>query len=495
MSDRPNLLFLYTDEQRFDSLACYGNTAIDMPNLNRLAERSTVFEQAYVTQPVCTPSRSSLLTGQYPHTNGCVRNNIPLRDETRCLPEMLDKDYACAHHGKWHLGDEIFAQHGFTEWMGTEDTYHNWYKPERDQACRSNYDRFLRAQGVEPWDVELAPGVPDFIKDRFFRSQIHRMPEELSRPGFLANTASRFIRDHQEDDWVLYVNFLEPHMPFFSCRDDQYDPADVTLSDNLGIAPAEDHMLRSRLAAAGYRAEGYDIDTPLGSEEEWRRLTARYWGMCSLVDSAIGRILATLEQSGQLDNTIIVFTSDHGDMMGSHNLLAKGFMYEESTRVPWLVKLPGQREQRRVRGPVSQVDMVPTLLDAMGQQVPADVQGTSRLELAERGGEATDDVFIEWLNDKQRQDPVPPLPDYAAQMGSPEAVEASRTQDIRTVVCTDGWKYNHSSVGEHELFDLRNDPGEMVNRVADPANAERVAACREKIRVWQATTGEDRIAV
>jgi arylsulfatase A-like enzyme len=135
----PNLLFLYTDEQRYDTLAAYGNKTIRMPNLDRLAGQSTVFERAYVTQPVCTPSRATLLTGLYPHTSGLIRNNIPLRADTKCLPEMMPAGlYACAHMGKWHLGDEIYPQHGFPTWLATEDTYHRFYsKAHGEYADRS----------------------------------------------------------------------------------------------------------------------------------------------------------------------------------------------------------------------------------------------------------------------------------------------------------------------------------------------------------------------
>lgn len=125
--DQPNLLFIYTDEQARGTLATYGNRRIEMPNLNRLASQSVVFDDAYVTQPVCTPSRSSLLTGLWPHTNGCIENNVPLRSETPCLPEMLSpaarRDMVTGHYGKWHLGDELFAQHGFDEWVSIEDMY------------------------------------------------------------------------------------------------------------------------------------------------------------------------------------------------------------------------------------------------------------------------------------------------------------------------------------------------------------------------------------
>ncbi len=142
-----NLLFLYTDQQRFDTLKAYGNNLIEMPNLNRLSEDSCVFERAYVTQPVCTPSRSSILTGLYPHTNGCTRNNVPLDFEVPCLPEMLSEDIKTAHFGKWHLGDELFAQHGFDYWVSTEDDYNKHFRSGRDQNKISDYSRWLLSKG------------------------------------------------------------------------------------------------------------------------------------------------------------------------------------------------------------------------------------------------------------------------------------------------------------------------------------------------------------
>ena len=141
---KPNLLFIYTDEQACKTLAAYGNTRIQMPNLNRFAEQATVFEQAYVSQPVCTPSRSTLLTGQWPHSNGCTQNNVPLKPQTPCLPEMVsDHDYLFAHYGKWHLGDEIYAQHGFEDWISIEDAYSSYYSPGHNPDDRSTYHQFL----------------------------------------------------------------------------------------------------------------------------------------------------------------------------------------------------------------------------------------------------------------------------------------------------------------------------------------------------------------
>ena len=210
---RPNLLFIYTDEQAYDTLSAYGNPQIEMPSLDRLAEQSCVFDRAYVTQPVCTASRSALLTGLYAHTNGCIENNHSLPETVRCLPEMLVEEYATAHIGKWHLGDELFAQHGFEEWVSIEDGYTPYFTEGRDNSTTSDYHNYLINSGLQP-----AEG------DRFGRAEAARFPEEMGKPAFLARESSRFIRQHRDEPFVLYVNFLEPHMPFFGPRDDQYDP-------------------------------------------------------------------------------------------------------------------------------------------------------------------------------------------------------------------------------------------------------------------------------
>ncbi len=182
----PNVLFIFTDEQRADTLSAYGNSQIEMPNLNRLAEQSVVFENTYVTQPVCTPSRSSILTGLYPHTNGCTENNILLSLDIPCLPEMLTSgEYATAYHGKWHLGDEIFAQHGFDEWRSIEDAYIQFYSPDRDRDARSTYHHFLIENGFSPSDGRM-----------FSRSRAARLPERFGKPAYLAGEASRFIRQN-----------------------------------------------------------------------------------------------------------------------------------------------------------------------------------------------------------------------------------------------------------------------------------------------------------
>jgi arylsulfatase A-like enzyme len=484
---RPSLLFIYTDEQRFDTLAAYGNSRIQMPNLNRLAAQSTVFEQAYVTQPVCTPSRSSLLTGLYPHTSGCTRNNIALRPGTPCLPEMIGGGYVTSHVGKWHLGDEIFPQHGFQEFVSIEDHYARYYSAGRDPTALSTYHRFLVEHGVRPADGR-----------HFGRDECARLPEELGKPSYVAGQVCEFLRKHRGEPFALYVNFIEPHMPFFGPRDGQYDPGEVDLPANFNCLPAEDQPLKCRAYQRAYYHNGHSR-LPLKTEVNWRRMVANYWGLCSLVDTHVGRILQTLEETGQDRSTIVVFTSDHGDMMGSHRLLAKCVQYQEAIRVPMLVRIPGQRIGRRVSGPVSHIDLVPTLLDLMGHEPHADLEGVSLRHLLDGpGAAATAPVVVEWNGsnsgvgaDVPNGPGLPdPLPGWADGLATYAELVRSISDPVRTLLTPDGWKFSCSPLGEHELYDLTADPLETRNLAGMAEHRGRMREMRAVLAQWQRRTGD-----
>ncbi len=479
-----NLLFLYTDEQRFDTLACMGNDRIHMPNLNRLAERSTVFERAYCTQPVCTPSRGSIVTGLYSHAHGATVNNLPMHRDAKGLPEHLPAgSHHCAHFGKWHLGDEIFPQHGFTEWVGTEDTYHDAYSPPVEEFGpeRSAYHHWLAGRGVLPEDVMASRGESQWhpaYENRFFRGQIHRLPEEHCKPAFLAERAVEFIHSNRQRPWVLFANFLEPHPPNTSCRDDQYDPADVTLHPNWNRQLSEDQPRRLRMRAKGADAR---------NEREQRERVARYWGMNSLVDTYAGCILDALDAVNGWDETIIVLTSDHGDMLGSFGLGGKSNMFDEASRVPMLIHAPGQTLQRKVSCPVSQVDLVPTLLDMMGQPEPTKSHGQSLRPVVEGTATETDrDVFLQWGTRSDGVDVSAAGVEHDARVNS---------ERIRTIVTRDCWKLNVSSIGDHELYDLQADPYERNNRYNDPGQADRIRDLRSRIVRWQQDVGDDRMPI
>jgi arylsulfatase A-like enzyme len=483
---RPNLLFLYTDEQAYDTLAAYGNRRIQMPHLNRLAADATVFERAYVTQPVCTPSRSTLLTGQWPHENGCTENNVPIRAETRCLPEMLTGNgYVTGHFGKWHLGNEIFPQHGFQDWRAIDDGYYRYYSADRPQDARSAYHHFLVRHGFEPGNGS-----------RFTRPEAARLPEEYGKPAFLAGEASEFIRQHKDEPFVLYVNFFEPHMPYYGPRDGQYALSEVGLPASFAVPPTAEQPLKTRAYREGYRDKGHS-GLPLVTERDWRTLRSNYWGLCSLVDTHAGRILDTLRELELYDDTIIVFTSDHGDMMGAHQLTAKCVMFEESTRVPMLVKGAGQKRGSRVTGPMSQIDVVPTLLELLGAPRNPQCQGRSLAQYVGTSGNAAldQDVFVEWQGPNSgvvweggTEDPW--VPTSMQDSLTPERLGRHILDPVRSIVTADGFKLNLSTLGENELYDLDEDPGETRNLIAAPEHRSLVEELTSRIRAWQEESGD-----
>ena len=486
MNKPRNLLFIYTDEQRADTLGAYGNRKIQTPHLDRLAAQSCVFEKTYITQPVCTPSRSSLLTGLYPHTSGCTENNIPLPEDTPCLPEMIENTtYSTGHHGKWHLGDELFPQHGFEDWISVEDNYQKYFSPGRDREARSTYHHFLLDKGYTPKNGKT-----------FSRTESARFPEEVSKPALLATEASRFIRENRENPFVLFVNFFEPHMPFFGPRDDQYDPADIDLPANFSHFPGEKNPFKTRVFQQAYRRMG-NKGLPLESEDDWRRIMANYWGLCSLVDTHAGTILKTIEDCGLWDDTIIVYTSDHGDMMGSHHLLAKCVMFEEAMRVPLLLHLPGQTEALRVPGPVSQIDLVPTLLDLMDEAVPDALEGCSWKEALLNGEPPPEsDVVVTWngANNGIGGDKIGDInfPEELLDLGPLDKIEASIRDPIRSIISPDGWKLCVSSQGEHELYQLNDDPFEQNNLAFETEYRGLMEERLARIREWQKRT-EDKV--
>lgn len=478
MRTRPNLLFIFTDQQRPDTMAAYGNSQIEMPNLNALAGKSTVFARTYVTQPVCTPSRASLMTGHYPHVHGCVTNNTPLPSEFRCLPEYLS-GYRCGYHGKWHLGDEVFPRHGFEEWVSIEDGYAGFFSEGKEPATRSSYHHFLRENGLEP------PKGPDAP---FSRSFCARLPEELGKPAFLARTASEFIEKGSDQPWVLCVNFLEPHTPFYGPRDDQYDPAEVPVPPNFNNPPGPDTPLKYRAIEHSMRQKGID-GFPLKTEADFRRVIANYWGLCSLVDTHVGRILDTLKTTGQDRDTIVVFTSDHGEMMGSHRLMTKNVPFEESSRVPMMIHLPGQEEGRRFERPVSQIDLFPTLLDLMGADAGGDLPGRSLAPALHGEPVEPSQVVVEWNPPSDGKPATPAKYDLSA-FDDLEAVERSFGARIRTLVRPDGWKFSWNSNQEHELYNLNEDPLETVNFALDQGCATKVRDMTEELEVWRGETGD-----
>lgn len=478
MSKKWNLLFIFPDQQRYDTLAAYGNTKIKMPNLNRLAEQSVVFKRAYVTQPVCTPSRATIMTGLYPHHHGCENNNKKLEADIHTLPELLgDKEYRSAYIGKWHLGYETTCQHGFDEWISTEDNY-RVHQDDPSKGDKSSYHHFLKKNG-------FMPDLADKESPSFSRVFATRLPERFSKPAFIAEETSRFIRENKDQPFIAYVSYLEPHPPYNSAFDGMYDPNEVDLPplfhdelpDNV---PLKHHGLRTFQREIGRQM-------PMKDEATWRRLIARYWGACSLVDKSVGKILETLEQNGLMENTVIVFTSDHGDMMGDFRMAQKGVMYESSVRVPLLVKIPGL-EPKAYELPFSHIDLVPTLLELLGAEQKPCLDGRSLVQALTTGTEEERDVFIEWNGEEIKKEVM-----VLTEEKDRERMQRSLQSSARTIVTPDLWKLSLYDSGEHELYDLNKDPGERCNVFFTEEASVIREQLIEKLTEWQKIT-EDTLA-
>jgi arylsulfatase A-like enzyme len=470
--NKPSLLYIFTDQQRADTMACYGNDAIETPALNALADKSFVFENAYVSQPVCSPSRATMLAGLYPHTARVPACNVPLPTDVQTIAEMVDPSCRRHYFGKWHLGDEIFPQHGFTEWTGSEDSYRAHFSSPDKHETLSPYWHFLKEQGLEPDGNSF--GKPIF--SRHFEASL---PEPLTKATFLGNQAADFIRNVGQDRFVACVSYLEPHPPHTGPLNDMYDPDQLSVGPHFMEKPGPDASMLNRVMAA-YYGESVEYGFDLRTEAGWRGLRARYCGNVTLIDRSVGMILKALEESGRAEDTIVVFTSDHGEMVGDHGILGKTVLYEESVRVPLIVRVSGlSSEQTKIAGNISHIDLVPTLLDLMDEQIPDHLQGISRSDVLK--GEAsleTNDIFIEWNGADGH--PRPGEAEVNPAMGTP----------WRTVITADRWKLNLSNHDTCELFDLNNDPYEQTNRYDDPTLSDRVCDMKSRITDWQESVND-----
>jgi arylsulfatase A-like enzyme len=464
---KPNLILFLPDQQRADTIACYGGAKVHAPNLNKLASEAVIFERAYVTHPVCTPSRSSLMTGTWPHTNGCTRNSVPLDRRFRVFPELMeDRDYRAAYIGKWHLGEEGPAGRGFDEWVSTDDY--------------GDYANFLISNGI----------TPDKENERFSELAISNLPVELSRPKFLEKRACEFIEKHHRDPFILVVGFVEPHSPYNGPLNDEHPLDDVKLDVTATLPESEDIPLRYRLMREWQQTEAVLDRERLPTQlffgitpEEYRSIKQRYLGLVTLVDQSIGAILGCLERLGLMDDTIVVHTSDHGDSLGAHRLFGKETMFEEAARVPLLMRFSGQTRAKTIPHPVSHIDFVPTLLDLLGQPNHPQCAGKSLLPLINEEAMPPENVFLEWAPNRTK---VKKGTSLARRRLIKRAVEES----TRAVVTADGWKLCRRDKDLNELYNLNDDPPETRNLYADRQHASVISRLASEIRRWQESTND-----
>jgi arylsulfatase len=447
--EMPNILWICSDQQRYDTLEGVNNSHVHTPNLRELTEQSVTFTHAFVQNPVCSPSRASFLTGRYPHTTGLRANGQKIRATERLVTRMLaDYGYECGLVGKLHLSPGL---EGRTE-ERIDDGYDlfSWsWSPWAGRPETNQYFLWLTSKGIKvPQKTEI-PSIPGM--------EMHNGPygfpidPKLTQTAWCADTAIEFINTHGTlSPWLFSVNWFSPHHPFAPPNEyyDRYDPAKLP-SPPYRQGELKTKSLYQRIDHEGSTG-GRSVSFTRTDDLTHRKITAAYYAMIEEVDFHVGRILKALEDSGQADNTIVIYSADHGEMLGDHGIYLKGpHFYEGAVRIPFIVRWPGRyKAGLKTDALVEMVDVVPTLLEACGIPVPQGVQGKSLTALL-KGDTTThrDSIYSEYYDSAGPYDPPPMV----------------------TMVRTAGHKliYYHS-LEFAEMYDLEKDPGELENIWARP---------------------------
>lgn len=449
MSDeRPNILWICTDQQRWDTIAALGNAHIRTPNIDRLIAEGVAFTRAYCQTPICTASRASFLTGRYPSTIHVNRNgNAYCPDGVGLITRQLaDEGYDCGLAGKLHLS----AAHGRVE-RRSDDGYRvfKWsHHPQPEDFWpteQHDYQRWLRDQGVD-WDEAIgAETVEGWTEAAKSRSGI---AAEYHQTTWCATEAIDFMLEERDGPWLMSVNPFDPHPPF--------NPPAAYLRrmdvDDMPVPLFQPEEMESQLDFSGVDFQTTEPVDP--STYDARRMVAAYYAQIELIDDQVGRMLDALEESGQRENTIVIFTSDHGEMLGDHGLLWKGCrFYEALVHVPLVFSWPARIPQR-VWGThsdalVELTDIAPTLLEALELPIPGSVQGISVLPIL--SGQASPGTHRDFVRCE-----------YHDALDRPHASHANMLYDGRYKLVV----YHGQRVGE--LYDLEHDPHEFNNLWDDP---------------------------
>lgn len=437
----PNILWICPDSVRFDTVEGLNNSYVRTPNLQKLMQEGVTVTHAFVQCPICSPSRACFLTGRYPHTTGLRANGQRIRPSERLVTKILaEAGYECDLAGKLHLSpcqggrDEDRIDDGYDLFWWSHDISDVW-------PGKNMWRVWLESKGVNwPSPPPHTPvwGVP--IDPRY------------SQTAWCADKTIEFMREERGyQPWLISVNPFQPHAPFLPTEEyfKRYDPAKMP--------PPRYHPGELKTKSVYERVDhegaygGTSLSFAKTDDITHHKITAAYYAMIEETDHAIGRMLDALKETGQDQNTIVIYHSDHGEMLGDHGIYFKGpYFYEQLVRVPLIIRWPGRyKADLKTDALVQMTDLAPTLLDAAGVPVPQGMQGRSLTRLLK--GETTlhrDSVYSEFYNSNFVYSPPP----------------------WATMVRTRRYKLSvyHSLDGWGELYDLEKDPWEFENLWDDP---------------------------
>lgn len=447
MPAAPDIVFIITDQQRYDTIAALGASHMDTPNIDRLAKNGVAFTDCHVTAPSCVPCRASLFTGYYPHTNGVLANGQPW--SRTWVSDLADAGYHCVNIGKMHT-IPYDAKAGFHERYVVEnkDRYleGRWFFDEWDKA--------LASHGLKKQQREEYRKRADY-KDRL-GAFTWDLPPALQSDNFIGDTTCWWLETKPvEKPLFLVVGFPGPHPPY----DPTPEMAEKYMNRDVPVPDVSDEELADLVDPWVAKRE-HDVEVDHDSvawkldptPEELHRMRAYYYANVEMIDTQVGRILDTLEARGNMDNTIVIFTSDHGDNLGDHGLIQKWAPYDEVTRVPLIISAQGRFDGgREVTELVQLFDLGPTILEWAGVSPDPTFEAQS-LNPALEGKDFSgrDHVFCE-------------------QAGDVNMTGAS----FLTMVRSKTHKLVHFiNRDDGQLFDLESPAGETKNLWDDPASAE-----------------------
>jgi len=431
----PNVLLLMTDQQRFDTIAAAGNPHMRTPNLDRLVREGCLFRNAYTPNPVCMPARYHLLTGTTPRYHGVCENRAsPIPPSVHTLPRLLsDAGYDTIAIGKMHF-KPVRRHHGFNRMLLMEESprLREW----------DEYAMYLKSVGYG--QVQNLHGIRNLLYEAPQRSLV---PDQHHGSTWVADRTIEYLdQTRGRTPFFCWSSWIAPHPPFNvpECVADLY--RDESLPEPLCSATELNEISKVMSSANAF--------PPKGQEAAFmRRRREQYYAQITYVDRQIGRILDALERHELLDNTLIIFTSDHGEMLGDHGCIQKGVPYEGATHIPLIMRYPPRISSGTERSEFFDLnDILPTVLDCAGLSHPApdELPGGS--------------VF---RDDKDRSTQYISLGNRSRRFAT--------LRDHR-------YKYTYYySVDHHELFDLENDPGETTNLLLVSADAPEVKAARDRL--------------
>jgi len=482
----PNLLFIMTDQQRFDALSYAGNSILNTPNLDRLAREGAYFENAYTQMAVCTPARAAILTGHTVENTKVYSNKVAYNGpETGIMPmktydEILDANgYDCEYYGKWHTPTfhakiynnpvTVAGKSKSELGPGKKEAYLNYLKPHypKREAKEGEFMDTFTVRPYTPDPLDLRYELENQGKDtniKVGQSDIHgvtSIPSKYHVSAFEAEKTIEAMEKLKDKPFSLTVSFHHPHPPYLASAEyvKMFPPKDMIVPKNIN-----DDMKTSPYSKPNKeRAERYS------DPENIQYFISEYYALVKEVDDWVGQILNKLDELGLTENTMVVFTSDHGEMLGDHGLRGKFNFYEASSHVPMMIRFPGRiKPGTIVKSPTSNMDLFATILDYMDMpKAPSD--GTSLRKFIENGDDENAYVVTEWLS--------------------------NLTSKPSHMVVKGGWKLmKPHATGKKvplALYDLNTDPLEVKNLLAeDPEKyKEKVAELESCFDEWVERTG------